>query len=203
MQLLFSPDRFFEKRMQSFTLSVPVLVVVTAGVISAVPSAYFGNELSSALPRAARGPAQFGIAVTTIYVFLNNIFMWIGVSFYLHKVSNWFNNSGDLKRMLSFVGWSFFPYVIYSTASSFIRVLALPSVPRSISPAELQSIQHQVAANKPSLVIALINIVCTIWFGHYLIFAVRQSEDLDLIQAVVCVSPITGLLIASALYGTI
>lgn len=198
-EVLIKPGGFFDDASsKKENLTIPALIVLVLGIISALYSYLIGGLTGKMMAGLVPGMESI-IAVTTILGTLIGIFIfwgiWSGV-FYL--LSTQFKGKGTFKKSLEFVGYGYLPQIF---GALFMVVIALQYIPRIIVPQipasaaqDPQLIQEAMKAlmRDPAMmeltqITSIISIVFLLWSANIWIFGMQHARKLSPRDAALCV----------------
>jgi Yip1 domain. len=123
---LTDPDGFLAQRADDPDWLVPVLLVVSAGVLPAVGSWYAVRQLAP--PGAGTFVVISGVAGAA-GALIGVVLVWVVGAAVFHGVSALFDGEGSFWRMSWLTGWGYLPAVLPGVASMVALVSAADALP--------------------------------------------------------------------------
>ena len=199
VNVLIHPTAFFEHASaEKENLTIPGLIVLTLGIISAV-SAYLIGGLTGKMMAGIVPGMESIIAVSTILGAFVGVFLfwviWTGVFYVMSSV---FKGKGSFKRSLEFAGYGYLPQIFGAVlnvivAVQYIPEIIVPHIPSSAAqdPQVIldatNTLMHDPAMREMMQITSLISIVFLLWSATIWIAGMRNARQLSDRDSALCV----------------
>lgn len=212
MDLLISPNRFFQQALgEKEEIRIPALIVL-AGAIAAAAYGYFTGSISANMLDAAMpGMGSLILLGAVIAAFVMSFVLWViwaGVFFLVSKI---FKGTGTFRRCMEVVGYGYVPQVIGSVitviaAMEYIPKVVVPALTSAAlsNPQQIQdattALMRDQAMVEFTQISAVVSIVFLLWSASIWIFGIKQARTISLKNAAICVGVPVLLLIVYQIY---
>jgi hypothetical protein len=200
--VLISPDAFFRDAMdEQENFTVPVLIVLAVGIISAAYGYLIGGLTSQMMSAIMPGMESIILIMTVIGAIVGTFVFWVVWAAVMYGFSAVFKGEGSFKRVLEFTGYGYLPQIAGSVitlvaAFEYLPKIHVPQISTAGVPAEElgQVVQNAVMTmmKDPAMVeltqiTVLVTIVFLLWSANIWIFGIRNGRKLSPRDAALCV----------------
>lgn len=184
---LTDPDEFFAQRADDPDWVVPLLLVVSAGVLPAIGTWYSARQLS---PPGSGAFATITGVVGGASALVGLVVVWVLGAAVFHGVSALFDGEGSFWRTLWLSGWGYVPALLSGGVTMVAFVLAADTVPAAETAQEFVQINRQLQQHQYLQWATYFGTVMSLWQGVVWTFAVRHARGVEVTQAAVAVAPV-------------
>ena len=199
LDVLVRPDVFFSRVVtEKETLKIPVLIVLTVGIVAAI-SGYLMGGLSAKMMAGIMTGMESVIPLFAMAGALIGTFVfWLIAAVIFYLISSLFKGQGSFKRVLEVVGYGYLPQIAGSIISLVAAIIYIPriTVPTLTKaaledPAMIQQVTkaflHDPAMMELTQITTLVSIVFMLWSAHIWIFGIKYARGLSPRDAAICV----------------
>lgn len=195
--LLFNPNTFFLNLISGKeSLKVPILILLTGGIISAVYGYY-----ASTLTVRMMGNLMPGMGtIITISVLagalIGTVIIWVIVAGVIHVISTGLGGKGTFGRTLQVIGYGYLPQIAGTALS---MVIALEYIPRVTIPVisstsdpeviqeALKALMQDPAMHQLTMISSVIAILFLLWSANIWIFGIKNARQTTVRNAAISV----------------
>jgi hypothetical protein len=199
LNVLVHPTAFFrDASAEKENLTIPGLIVLILGIISAVPAYLIGGLTGKMMAGIVPGMESI-IAVSTILgAFVGVFLLWVIWTGVFYVISSFFKGKGSFKRSLEFVGYGYLPQLLGAVLNVIVAVqyipgITIPHIPSSAAqdPQVIidatNTLMHDPAMREMMQITSLISIVFLLWSATIWIAGMRNARQLSDRDSALCV----------------
>jgi hypothetical protein len=215
LQVLLSPDAFFENALrEKESLKIPAFIVLAGAFVAAAYGYMVGGPVSALMAGAMPSIGSIVLLFAVIGPFVATFLFWAIWSALIYGISVVFKGTGTFKRTLEFVGYGYIPQIIGTVIT---LVVALEYIPRVVVPHisfdpndpnsgqilqdAMKSLMHDPAMMQFTQISTVISIIFLLWSANIWIFGAKHSRQLTLRNAAICVALPALIFITYTVYG--
>lgn len=208
--LFLKPNAFFQDLMtRKESLRIPALIILAAGIITAVNAYLVGGLAAKMMAGIMPGFETIILLSTTIGSLFFTFIAWIVWAGGIYALSFVFKGKGSFKRVLEIVGYGYLPQIVGTLITFIVAVLYIPAVkiptlaaaavqdPQLIQDAT-RALMHDPAMMAFTQITSVVSIFFLLLSANIWIFGLKHARALSLRDGAICVGvPIVGYI----LYG--
>lgn len=206
LDLLTSPDGFFEERTPEAALLAPAAVVLLVGLIRALGALPAMQMTVKALPEGASGFGSVVVASGVIGGFIGVLVAWVLYAGAFHLISGLlYEPDNGFRDTLAVTGWGFVPAIIAAIVGAVVAFAVFGDVaaPSATDPAQVQRFVQELRSRPAFLVSSALGIVFLLWQAFLWAFGVKHARGLTLRQAGVTVAAPVAVALALRLWSLV
>jgi hypothetical protein len=199
--ILVNPDAFFKDLGEEEQFTLPALIVLAVGILSAAYGYLIGGLKVQLMAAAMPGIESVILIVMVVAALIGTFVVWLCWAGIIYGLSALFKGQGSFKKTLEVVGYGFLPQIIGSgltviAAAVYLPKVTVPQIRAAGVPADElgQMIQHAntILMHDPAMVeltriTALIAIVFLLWSATIWISGLCTARKLVPRDAAICV----------------
>lgn len=215
INVLTRPGTFFENAARGNSdLKIPALIVLAGAIVAAALGYIVGSPVSGLMAGAMPSIGTVVLLAAIIAPFIGTFFFWALWAGLIYGISAGFGGKGTFRQTLEFIGYGYIPQIM---GSLLTLVVALEYIPRvtiphiRFDPADpnagqvlqdaTKTLMHDPAMMAYIQLATIISIVFLLWSANIWIFGVKNSRQLTLRNAAICVGLPVLIYIAYTVYS--
>ncbi|MGA2120674.1 MAG: Yip1 family protein [Methanoregula sp.] len=202
INLLINTDTFFRNAMEEEeNFTIPVLIVLAVGIISAAYGYLIGRLTSQMMSAVTPGIESIILISTILGAIIGTFVFWLIWAGVLYGFSAVFKGEGTFKRTLEFTGYGYLPQIIGSfitlaAAFEYLPEVKVPQISTAGIPTDqlgqviqnaVSTMMHDPAMVELTQITVLITIVFLLWSANIWIFGIRHARKLSPRDGALCV----------------
>lgn len=200
MDLLFDPDRFFERRTESPRIRYPVLVVFLTALLYTAREFIVLSRVS-VVPVAEDAFTVVMVLFGLVASVLSATLLWVVNAGSVYLVGKWLGGSGNFRTLFILMGWGYLPMVVFGAFSLAATWTAVQGAAFPQDPQAVQASFEQVTNGTAFRAIPMVAVSAIAWRAFMWTFVVKNELDMTMQNAFFAVLLPTAVTTAWQLYN--